>query len=103
MNELVEFLRARYGMAAQGAAALPHAIGNIQSLWSPDRLLADVDAKLRVVGLMAVIIEGYDRRHSGNVQTKEHPSVRHNAEHALRLLALPFADHKDYRPEWRLP
>lgn len=103
MDELVEFLRARYGRAAQGARALPHAIGNIQSLWSPDRLLADVEAKLRIVALMAVIIEGYDRRHSHGRPTKEHPSVRHNAEMTLRLLAMPFADHKDYRPEWRVP
>lgn len=100
VDSLVAFLRARYGMAAQGAAALPHAIGNIQSLWSPDRLLADVDAKLRIVGLMEVVIEGYDRRHNGGRPTKEHPSVRRNAEMTLRLLARPFADHRDYRAEW---
>lgn len=88
MNELVEFLRARYGMAAQGAAALPHAIGNIQSLWSPDRLLADVDAKLRVVEECVRTLDFEDHGHA-------------LANDVLRLLALPFADHKDYQESWR--
>lgn len=87
MNDLVEFLRARYGRAAQGARALPHAIGNIQSLWSPDRLLADVDAKLRVVDECVRTIENEDHGHA-------------LAQHVLKLLALAFADHKDYRAEW---
>lgn len=88
MNELVEFLRARYGMAAQGAAALPHAIGNIQSLWSPDRLLTDVDAKLRVVEECVRTLDFEDHGHA-------------LANDVLRLLALPFADHKDYQESWR--
>lgn len=88
-DDLVAFLRARYGRAAQGARALPHAIGNLQSLWSPDRLLADVDAKLRVVDACVRTIEFEDHGHV-------------LAEDVLKLLALPFADHKDYREAWRV-
>ena len=87
-DSLVAFLRARYGMAAQGAAALPHAIGNIQSLWSPDRLLADVDAKLKIVEECVRTLEFEDYGHA-------------LANDVLRLLALPFADHKDYRETWK--
>jgi hypothetical protein len=87
-DSLVAFLRARYGMAAQGAAALPHAIGNIQSLWSPDRLLADVDAKLKIVEECVRTLDFEDHGHA-------------LANDVLRLLALPFADHKDYRETWK--
>lgn len=87
-DPLVEFLRARYGRAAQGARALPHAIGNIQSLWSPDRLLADVDSKLRVVAECVRTIEFEDHGHV-------------LAQDVLKLLALPFADHRDYRESWK--
>jgi hypothetical protein len=87
-DSLVAFLRARYGMAAQGAAALPHAIGNIQSLWSPDRLLADVDAKLKIVDECVRTLDYEDHGHA-------------LANDVLRLLGLPFADHKDYQERWK--
>lgn len=88
MNDLVEFLRARYGRAAQGARALPHAIGNLQSLWSPDRLLADVDAKLRIVEECVRTLDYEDHGHALAVDV-------------LRLLALPYADHRDYKEGWK--
>ena len=87
-DDLVEFLRKQYGRAAQGARALPHAIGNLQSLWSPDRLLADVDAKLRIVEECVRTLDYEDHGHA-------------LANDILRLLALPYADHKDYRESWR--
>ena len=45
---------------------------------TPHRMLADVEAKRRIVELASS------------------PGPQ-----ALRLLALPYADHPDYRPEWR--
>lgn len=87
-DDLVEFLRKQYGRAAQGARALPHAIGNLQSLWSPDRLLADVDSKLKVVEECVRTLDYEDHGHA-------------LANDVLRLLALPYADHKDYRESWR--
>lgn len=88
ISSLVAFLRARYSMAAQGAAALPHAIANLQSLWSPALLLADADSKLRVVDECVRTIE------SG-------APGRVFAEQVLKVLALAHASHKDYRESWK--
>ncbi len=53
----------------------------------PARVLAEVEAKRRVIGRMVnhATVMGADEVH-GDV---------------LRSLALPFADHPDYRAEWR--
>lgn len=68
----------------------------------PATVLRAVEAKRLIVGLMQVIIEGYDRRHHSLVaQAKEHPSVRFNAVHTLRLLASEWSDHESYWQEWR--
>lgn len=58
----------------------------------PARVLADVEAKRRIVEEANLYLCdsgpgcGYRTKHGHNV---------------LRLLALPYADHPDYREEWR--
>lgn len=52
--------------------------------WDPARALAEVDAKRRM-------IEG----------TWGGPDHQDMWEHHMRLLALPYATHPDYRDEWR--
>jgi hypothetical protein len=62
---------------------------------SPARVLAEVDAKRRIV-----------EEHGAN-QYRVDPCDAHDANFAtipcdtLRLLALPYADHEDYDEEWR--
>lgn len=82
MTTLTDFLLARIAEdeadVADPAAALHYA---------PDRVLAECEAKRRIV-----------ERHSGCDEvsygdTSTCPDARD--------LALPYADHPDYRPEWK--
>lgn len=58
---------------------------------APARVLADIEAKRRLANDMADVVGG-DYIDDGE------PVL---AEWVLLLLALPFADHPDYRKEWR--
>ncbi len=101
MTGLVEFLRARadedesearamiegappgYGKASGGAPRNPH------------RVLAEVDAKRR-------IIDACSGDEPGTTYYLDNPDVVDGLNlRVLHLLALPHADHPDYRPEWR--
>jgi hypothetical protein len=65
-----------------------------------DRLLAECEAKRRIVEL----------RYSWNLQAERNPEPPfssifqtqvNTADAILRALALPYADHPDYRDEWQ--
>lgn len=62
--------------------------------YHPARVLAEVEAKRRIVDLCAeaLAFEG-PHRYS--------PSCADLAEDILRAQALPYADHPDYDPTWR--
>ena len=60
-------------------------------LWNPDRVLAEVDAKQRIVDSFAASTEPLTAR------TAEKAVARM----VLKLLALPYADRPGYRDEWR--
>ena len=49
--------------------------------WDPERVVAECDAKRRIIQRAAASAEHMDD--------------------TLRLLGLPYADHRDYRAEWR--
>jgi hypothetical protein len=55
----------------------PGRLVNLFALVVPARVLAECEAKRRIVEQV------------------------NGMEYVLRLLALPYADHEDYRPEWR--
>jgi hypothetical protein len=57
--------------------------------WNPARVLAECEAKRRIIEAASLTIEIY---RSGTVLDL--------AWETLRLLALPYADHPDYRSEW---
>lgn len=58
--------------------------------WDPARVLAEIAAKRRILALEP------DGDHGG------YPDGYSSAKHeALALLALPYADHPDYREQWR--
>lgn len=92
MSDLTDFLLAR--IAEDEAAVRPYADGDSKSRgWVAARVLADSAAKRRIVDDL-----------STEVREAEEHGDRHDAAcamHYLRLLALPYADHPDYREEWR--
>ncbi|MFB7907659.1 DUF6221 family protein [Kitasatospora sp. NPDC056076] len=67
----------------------------------PARALAEVDAKRR-------ILAHYDEARAGvrNPVSQENydtmRTMRWVVREVLQMLALPYADHPDYRPEWSL-
>ena len=76
--------------------------------FSPARVLADVDAKRRILDA----VEGYLNPHPGQEcwrYADNDPCELHVAAHqtrtlidpgVLRFLAAPYAAHPDFRPEW---
>lgn len=65
--------------------------------YADPRLLAECEVKRRIVELCAPLVTP-DRL--AWAATDRDPSP-HLADDALRLLALPYAEHPDYREEWR--
>lgn len=60
--------------------------------WEPARVLAECEAKRRIVEIHQI----------GNDPCDEHDaSMRSIPCETLQLLALPYADHRDYQQEWR--
>ncbi len=59
--------------------------------WDPARVLAECEGKRRIVDECCGWIE----------ESCEDYGARALARMTLRLIALPYADHPDYREEWR--
>lgn len=65
--------------------------------WEPRRVLAEVQAKLRILDAYASAVTFYDAP-----ANRHHPAGEvHGLETAVRLLALPYADQPGYLEEWR--
>jgi hypothetical protein len=60
--------------------------------WEPARVLAEVQAKRR-------LLTQFELR-SNSVRATVRPATGGVWDDLLRLLALPYAEHPDYRPEW---
>jgi len=58
--------------------------------WMPSRVLAECEAKRQIV-----------ERAAGLSEMIEPPTTLTLRDDVLKLLALPYADHPDYRKEWR--
>lgn len=67
------------------------------SIWNPDRVLAECEAKVRIVE------QGLEAEDAGEqaVQTPTEYGRTIAYEDVLRALALPYADHPEFRDEWR--
>lgn len=67
--------------------------------WDPARVLAECDAKRRIFKIHSEIVTGDIPTERAfdfcNEDLEQHPCP------TLRLLALPYAEHPDYRDEWR--
>lgn len=70
----------------------------------PARVLAEVDAKRRIIDEHTVRVPVEDSPYLGPALVSELvycPICRNDGEcPTLRLLALPYREHPDYRPEW---
>ncbi len=110
---LTEFLTARLDEdeARATAAALRRAQGpgdatspvELDRAFTPARLLAEVEAKRQLVHL-AYEATGLDmdKDLDRDVDAREVSGIEFVGERMLRALALPYADHADYREAWRL-
>lgn len=97
-SDLAEWLLEQVARDENAARALPHAVGGLESRFSPAKLIADCDAKRR-------IIEEY--RKEAWVMEQGHRTGwteggQAARESVLRFLALPYADRVGYRTEWRV-
>lgn len=63
----------------------------------PVHVLRDIESKRRIIRECWAAVER-DRMHSG---WRPRQTEYDLAAYTLRLLALPYADHPDYRKEWR--
>ncbi len=93
---LVEFLLARIGEDEKDARDwLPYARVRRLERW-PERILAECEAKRRIVVLHNTALDAHTVIGSDFEQGQVWM-----ADASLRLLALPYADHPDYDPAWR--
>jgi hypothetical protein len=106
MSDLVEFLRARLDEDEKAAQLAKRAIDQdwhlvpARMVYSPRVVLADIDAKRRIINLHS---KGYEDN-PGSIAPQGWCTVCDGEPlpcPTLRLLALPYADHPDYRDEWR--
>lgn len=96
---LTEFVLARIDddeAAARGEA--PHAPGG---RWSPERLLAECEAKRALVEL-AYEATGLDMTVDldRDVRARAESGIDFVGERMLLALALPYADHPDFHRDW---
>lgn len=97
MTDLADFLLARItedesAIARYVDRARMENQGALEPRWTTSRLLAECDAKRRIVRTYqshAVMSDAASRERADEL------------EHVLRFLALPYSDHPDYDESWR--
>lgn len=67
---------------------------------APSRVLAEVEAKRRILDDVLPTMQSDEMRIAGEWGVGSEP-VREASDDLLSLLALPYADHPDYREEWK--
>jgi hypothetical protein len=91
-QELVRFLLARLDEDTADVKRLAHTDGAAGAR-SIEWLRKDVSAKRKVIGTLQQLLVLRDQPFE--------KAIRDSALHMLRLLALPYEQHPDYRAEWR--
>jgi hypothetical protein len=118
--DLIEFLRGRLdedeASVAEFDARIWDAGLNVTTYWLIDdqsgnlcvrvgkkRVLAEVDVKRRILDEVVDEATGLDMSVDGDrrVGSRDTATEPYLGTVLLRLLALPYADHPDYRDEWR--
>ena len=67
----------------------------------PSRVLADVEAKRRIIELAEQVFNTAWSEKDDQGICFSHPIASRRMRDVLCLLALPFAGHPGYRPEWK--
>jgi hypothetical protein len=70
------------------------------AVWDPDRLLAECDAKRRIIAEIVPRMNSEEDWGHSMAGVGEQPPYEDSVA-LLRLLALPYADCPGYREEWR--
>ena len=93
---LVRYTHPGHNWPAWRAACMPFI-----ETFNPRRMLADLDARLRIVDLHTGGHEcsGYD--HHGEIDNCRYYHDFENCS-TLRLLAVPYADRDGFQPQWRI-
>lgn len=120
MSDLVEFLKARLdedermATAARGVVPLPgrpadgkararvfatHMRDMYLNAFTPSRALVEIEAKRRIIGEHRD--DGYGNCYGCGMNAYEDMCSGIDDCPTLCALALPYADHRDYRDEWR--
>jgi hypothetical protein len=84
----------------QTARAMPHAIEGLQARWSPSKLIADCQAKRRIVEEIVPAIDSMDDQIEGE-WGHGGAGPHEDSRRLLSLLALPYAHLKGYDEGWR--
>ncbi len=104
MSDLTEFLLARIAEDERAAhrIALPLALtGAKGAVVGPGRVLAECEAKRRIVARALTLDEQAQSLPPDSTHTASFEGQALAWRVALRFLALPYADHPDYREEWQ--
>jgi hypothetical protein len=115
VDDLIAFLRARldedervaldgerywHGIRVESAT---EAEENHVRRWDPARVLAEVEAKRRILDDIVGEATGLDMSvdMDRRIGARDEATEPYLGDQLLRLLGLPYADHPDYREEWR--
>ncbi|MGH3381869.1 MAG: DUF6221 family protein [Actinoallomurus sp.] len=82
-----------YEQWADGEDRMPNHIVSWWLIYDPARALREVEAKRRLLKQF--------RLRGNSVRATVQPATGGVWDDLLRMLALPYADHPDYREEWR--
>ena len=106
MSDLADFLRARIAEEERACQASAHgSVSPPEAAISPSRLLMNCAARRKVVELheIHVVDAGVDAMIDGESGSKRAgQNERDFTCPTLRLLALPYFDHPDYKQHWQV-
>ncbi|GLY81855.1 DUF6221 family protein [Actinoallomurus iriomotensis] len=102
MSDLAEFLRARLDEDERDAQETERLVESGMEVpgavtYSPERVLREVEAKRQLVREISTLTEFDWGEPDGSMRSDYVEAFRR----VLRIHALPYADHPDYREEWR--
>jgi hypothetical protein len=90
-----KFVQLRGSVTTYNTTELPADLAVHMARHDPARVLAEVDAKRRLLDKTHPELQWADSAAEG-----EWGNYQEAALDFLKIMALPYADHPDYRPEW---
>lgn len=84
------------------SVTLPSNVAVFAGRFDPAYVLADVAAKRQIVAMCEFLLETREVQEAAGELSDYSLGRAHAGGGVLRRLALPFAEHPDYREEWRV-